>query len=102
MQDARDDVGAEIEGAPPFSAFAESGVPDTPNLDAAPRLSRGVRSRGAVVGATASHHRHLMAALYERSGKVGGVLRRRRNVRVERLIEKKNAHEGVLIRQSSW
>ena len=47
---------------------------------------------GVVVRAAAAHDRDVVTALHQLRGEIAGVLRRRRDVGVEGLIEKQNSH----------
>ena len=88
------DVAAEIGGAPPPRLLPEAERRDAANLHAAPDLARGIPFARVVVRPPAADDGDVVSALDQRRRKIAGVLGRRRDVRVKRLVEEEDFHES--------
>src|SRR5688572_1885094 len=86
------DVGAEVDCAAPSRAFAERRIPDPTDLNPPPLLTRRIGNRRIGIRMAPADDRHMVAPLRKNRRQIADVLRGRRNVRIERLVQKQNAH----------
>ena len=91
------EVAAEVNRAPPPSCLAQTERRNPADLDAAPHLMVRISLTWIVVSPPAAHDRDVVAPLHELHREIARVLGRRRDVRVERLIEKEDSHRVELV-----